>query len=73
MDESGQPLGKLTEIIETGANDVYVVTGAGNRELLLPAIPTVILDIDLGIRQMRVHLLEGLIMDGPPKRKVSKG
>lgn len=62
VDEAGRLLGRITEIIETGANDVYVVTDADGREVvLLPAIPAVILDVDLGRRQMRVHLLDGLM------------
>ncbi len=60
VDENGTSLGELTEIIETSANDVYVVRDAGGRELLLPAIPSVILNLDPGRRLMRVHLLEGL-------------
>jgi 16S rRNA processing protein RimM len=61
VDEDGKPLGTLTEIVETGANDVYVVTGATGTEVLLPAIPDVILDVDLGAKTMRVHLLPGLV------------
>jgi 16S rRNA processing protein RimM len=60
LDEDGNSLGELVEIIETGANDVYVVKDANGRELLLPAIPSVILDLDRERRLMRVHLLEGL-------------
>jgi 16S rRNA processing protein RimM len=60
IDEANQPLGTLSEIITTGANDVYVVTRDSGKELLLPAIPSVILDIDAGRRLIRVHLLEGL-------------
>ena len=54
-------LGMLVDIIETGANDVYVVRDAAGSEILLPAIPPVILDISLADRQMHVHLLDGLI------------
>jgi 16S rRNA processing protein RimM len=61
VDESGNPLGKLVEIIETGANDVYVVRNEAGKEILLPAIPSVILEIDADRRLIRVHLLEGLI------------
>jgi 16S rRNA processing protein RimM len=61
VDEAGNPLGTLTEILETGANDVYVVTDEAGRELLLPAIPEVILDVDLDAKTIKVHLLPGLI------------
>ena len=57
--EDGEALGTVTEIIETGANDVYVVAGAGG-ELLLPAIGSVIRRVDLKARTIIVHLLEGL-------------
>jgi 16S rRNA processing protein RimM len=60
-DESGNILGELKEVLETGANDVYVVARPDGRELLLPAIPPVVLNISLEQRQMRVHLLPGLI------------
>ena len=72
VDENGNSLGELVEIIETGANDVYVVRDANARELLLPAIPSVILDLDPVRRLMRVHLLEGLTDEresGGGKRK----
>lgn len=61
VDENGNPLGKLTEILETGANDVYVVRDDSGKEILLPAIPSVILDLNMGRRLLRVHLLDGLI------------
>ena len=61
VDETGETLGELKDIIETGANDVYVVISESGREILLPAIPEVILDVDLDHRQMRVYLLPGLI------------
>ena len=60
VDEDHNPLGELVEIIETGANDVYVVRNEAGKEILLPAIPSVILEIDADRRLMRVHLLEGL-------------
>jgi 16S rRNA processing protein RimM len=60
VDENDNALGELVEIIETGANDVYVVRNADGHEILLPAIPAVILELDPARRLMRVHLLEGL-------------
>ena len=60
LDESGNSLGELVEILETGANDVYVVRNESGKEILLPAIPSVVLEINPERRLMRVHLLEGL-------------
>jgi len=60
VDENDNPLGELTEVLVTGANDVYVVKDESGREILLPAIPSVILNVELGRRLMKVHLLEGL-------------
>lgn len=51
-------LGKVTSIYETGANDVYKVTG--EKEILLPAIKDVIKKIDIKNKQIIVHLLDGL-------------
>ena len=47
FDEAGTPLGELAEILETGANDVYLVRDQQGRDLLLPALKSVVLDIDL--------------------------
>ena len=60
VDDAGNSLGTLTDILETGANDVYVVTDPHGGELLLPAIPEVILDVDLDAKTMKVHLIPGL-------------
>lgn len=53
-------LGTLEEVLETGANDVYIVKDQLGVELLLPAIDPVIVEIDLSTHQMRVRLLPGL-------------
>ena len=60
MDENGNPLGALKEIMETGANDVYLIRDESGKEILLPNIPSVILELDFARRIMKVHLLEGL-------------
>lgn len=57
--ESGEHLGRVVEVLETGANDVYVVRGPLG-EVLLPAVDDVVLELDLESRQMIVHLLPGL-------------
>ncbi len=59
VDLKGGSLGKLAEIIETGSNDVYVVKTA-EKEILIPAIESVVKDIDLYKKTMTVDLPEGL-------------
>lgn len=53
-------LGILKEVLETGANDVYVVEREDEKELLLPAIKDIIKEINLQENSMRVELLPGL-------------
>ena len=57
--EAGEDLGNIMEIIITGSNDVYVVSGPSG-EVLLPAISQVILEVDIEKRIMQVRLMEGL-------------
>lgn len=58
--KDGQPLGAVSEIIVTGANDVYVVSAPGRRDILIPALPDVVMDVDLPAAVMTVDLPEGL-------------
>ncbi len=60
-DEDGNYLGVLTNVIETGANDVYEVRFEDGREVLFPAIKQCILDIDMENRKMKVHIMDGLL------------
>jgi len=60
-DDLGQDLGIVSEIIETGANDVYVVSKPGERDILLPAIPDVIQNVDLKEGEIIVHIIPGLM------------
>jgi len=57
--EAGEMLGRVTDVLPTGANDVYVVQG-DEGETLLPAIKEVIIKIDLPTGTMTVRLLDGL-------------
>ena len=57
--DADEPLGKITQVLETGANNVFVVKGT-KGELLLPDIDDVILSIDLDAHRMVVHLLPGM-------------
>lgn len=61
--EDGRGLGRLEQIIDTGANDVYLVRTESGEELLLPAIQSVIREVDLAGKKLVVHLLPGLIPD----------
>ncbi len=58
--DTGDTLGKISRVIETGANNVFVVKGASG-EILLPDIDDVVLEIDFDNGRMLVHLLPGLI------------
>ena len=57
----GTELGELTEVIQTGANDVYVVRMKNEKEVLIPNIKECIMEISLEKNSMTVHLLEGLL------------
>jgi 16S rRNA processing protein RimM len=61
--EQGLELGKIEEIIATGANDVYVVRSVEGGEVLVPAIDEVIRSVDLECGTMKVQLLPGLLTD----------
>lgn len=61
VDEDGNNIGVLREVMETGANDVYVIDLTDGRELLLPAIRQCILEVDVEAGFIRVHILEGLL------------
>ncbi len=61
VSDSGEVLGTLTDVLQTGANDVYVVETAQKKEILLPAIPSCILEVDVEEAVMKVHILEGLL------------
>ncbi len=58
--DDGEDLGLLEDVLQTGANDVYVVQKAGEKELLIPAIKECILNVDMEEKLMTVHLLPGL-------------
>lgn len=61
VDEAGTKLGTVKDVMETGANDVYVVELENGKELLLPAIGDCILDVDMETETMKVHVLNGLM------------
>ena len=60
-DESDAEIGVLRDVMETGANDVYVIDLTDGRELLLPAIKQCGLEVDPEGGFMKIHILEGLL------------
>ena len=59
--ENGEKFGVLRDVMETGANDVYVIETEDGKEVLVPAIHDCILKVDVENRRMEIHLLEGLL------------
>ncbi len=53
-------LGRVSEILETGANDVYIVKSDHKKDLLIPALKSIVLKIDIPHKQMLVELPPGL-------------
>lgn len=59
--DDGEAFGTLTDVIKTGANDVYVVEDKNGKEVLFPAIKQCILDVDLEEGTVTVHIMDGLL------------
>ncbi len=60
VSDEGESLGVIVEILDTSANDVYVVRGGEGPDLLIPAIHETVLDVDVDEGRMTVHLVPGL-------------
>lgn len=60
-DEDGTEIGILKDVIETGANDVYVIQLKDGKEFLLPAIKQCVLDVEVEAGYIRIHILDGLL------------
>ena len=59
--EDGSGFGTLKDVMETGANDVYIIDSLEHGEVLIPAIRECILDVDMDEERMTIHLMEGLV------------
>lgn len=59
--EEERKLGTLTDILETGSNDVYIIEGENKKELLIPALKSVVMSVDIEGKRMQVILPEGLV------------
>ncbi len=58
--DDGETLGELTDVLQTGANDVYVIRAVDDEEILLPAIKECIKEVDVEGGCMLVHMMPGL-------------
>ena len=61
IDEDKNICGTLKDVMQTGANDVYIIDLDDNRELLLPAIKDCILNLDFDKGIIKIHILDGLL------------
>ncbi len=71
VNEQNRPIGTLKEILQTGANDVYVVSQDKGGEVLLPAVASVVLSIEREIRQIRIREMPGLFDGDYDQSKLS--
>ncbi len=60
VSDEGEQLGRITDVLQTGANDVYVISRPDTPDLLVPAIRDCIKTVDLEEGRMVIHLLPGL-------------
>ena len=61
VDEEDKEIGVLRDVMETGANDVYIIDMTDGREVLVPAIKECILQVDVEAGKMQIHLMDGLL------------
>ena len=57
----GEKIGEISEILETGANDVWVVKRQGQKDALIPYIEDVVKDVDIDAKTVTIQVLEGLL------------
>ncbi|RLT39569.1 MAG: 16S rRNA processing protein RimM [Chloroflexi bacterium] len=65
VDETGLSLGRVTDVLQTGANDVYIIAPTATvnqgKELLIPATAEVVQRVDVAGRTMTIRLIPGLV------------
>ena len=59
--DEGKSFGTLKDVLQTGANDVYVIEGEDGKEYLFPAIKQCILKVDIEKQEITVHIMDGLL------------
>ena len=60
VSDEGEELGQISDVLQTGANDVYVISTEGEPDLLVPAIKECIKQVDIEQGIMTIHLMPGL-------------
>ena len=58
--ENGEIIGKLKDVLQTGANDIYEVSREGKKDLLIPVLKDVVLSVNFEAEEIIVRLLDGL-------------
>ena len=61
VEEDGTPVGTVSDVMETGANDVFVIQTADGKEVLFPSIPECIRSVDVETQKIVAHIMPGLI------------
>lgn len=60
VSEQGEEIGKITDVIFTGANDVYEISARADRKILVPAVKEFILNVNIKNKKITVKLIEGM-------------
>ena len=60
-EENGNEIGELTEVLQTGANDVYVVKQPNGKEVLFPVIPECVKKVDVEKKEVLITIMDGLM------------
>jgi 16S rRNA processing protein RimM len=60
ISDEGEDLGELTDVLQTGANDVYEIKSSDNKEIYIPAIKDVVKKVDVKNKKMYIEMMEGL-------------
>lgn len=63
FEDCGRKLGAVKDVIKTGSNDVYIVESETGAEILIPALKSVVTEVDVARRRIAVRLPDGLIDD----------
>lgn len=71
LTNTGEHVGTLTRIFETGANDVFVIDSSVYGEVLIPDIEDVILNVDLTERRVEINPIPGLLPEPPQQQDPS--